>query len=114
MKQHVREFVRSCQICQQAKSERIKYPDLLLPLHVPSQARQVVSLDFICGLPQSRRWNCILVVVDKILKYANFLPLAHPFTFLSVAKIYLSDVYKLHVKSLMKGALIHDGIVFYL
>lgn len=35
MKQRVREFVRTYQICQQAKPERIKYPGLLLPLPVP-------------------------------------------------------------------------------
>jgi hypothetical protein len=51
---------------------------------------------FITGLPQSNRSNCILVVVDKFSKYAHFLPLAHPFTALLVAKLYLSEVYRLH------------------
>jgi transposase InsO family protein len=36
------------------------------------------------------------VVVDKFSKYAHFLPLGHPFTALSVAKLYLSEVYRLH------------------
>jgi hypothetical protein len=38
MKQTVQEFVRQCQICQQAKTERIKTPGLLQPLPVPQQA----------------------------------------------------------------------------
>jgi len=38
MKQMVTTFVQHCQICQQAKPERIKSPGLLEPLTVPSQA----------------------------------------------------------------------------
>jgi transposase InsO family protein len=96
MKKHIHEFVSSCQICQQAKPERVKYPGLLLPLPVPEQAWQTVSMDFISGLPPSSKGNCILVVVDKFSKYAHFLPLLHPFTALTVAKVYLSEVYRLH------------------
>jgi transposase InsO family protein len=96
MKQQVKEFVQSCLICQQAKPDKAKYPRLLLPLPIPSHAWHTVSLDFITGLPQSGRSNCILVVVDKFSKYAHFIPLTHPFTALSVAKVYLSEVYRLH------------------
>lgn len=53
-------------------------------------------MDFISGLPPSSKGNCILVVVDKFSKYAHFLPLLHPFTALTVAKVYLSEVYRLH------------------
>jgi hypothetical protein len=40
--------------------------------------------------------NCILVMVDKFTKYAHFLPLKHPFTTASVARLFLDSVYKLH------------------
>jgi hypothetical protein len=43
MKQHICEFVSGCQICQQAKPERVKYPGLLLPLPIPEQAWQTVT-----------------------------------------------------------------------
>jgi hypothetical protein len=96
MKGQIKEFVQSCEICKKAKADRNRYLGLLLPLPIPDQAWQVISLDFISGLPTSRRFNCILVVVDKFSKYAHFLAMSHPFTALSVAKLFLSEVYKLH------------------
>jgi hypothetical protein len=71
MKKHVKEFVQSCVTCQQAKPDRVKYPGLLLSLPVPTHAWHTVSLDFITELPQTNRYSCILVVVDKFSKYAH-------------------------------------------
>ena len=96
MKQMVTAFVQHYQICQQAKTERIKSPGLLEPLLVPSQAWEIVCLDFIEGLPNSDRHNALLVVVDKFTKYGHFIPLTHPFTALQIAQLFMSNVYKLH------------------
>lgn len=64
LKKMVTTFVHICPTCQQAKPERVKYPGLLQPLLTPSAAWQVVSIDFVEGLPPSHGQNCILVVVD--------------------------------------------------
>ena len=89
-------FVPSCPTCQQAKPERVKYPGLLQPLATPSAAWQVISLDFVEGLPISHGFNCILVVVDLFSKYSHFVALKHPFSALSVAKIFMQHIYRLH------------------
>jgi hypothetical protein len=47
---------------------------------VPDQAWNVIAMDFIEGLPKSKQFNTILVVIDKLTKYAHFIPLTHPYT----------------------------------
>lgn len=110
MRASVKEYVTSCSICQQAKPDRAKYPGLLQPLPTPDAAWDVVSLDFIEGLPSSSKFDCILVVVDKLTRYAHFIPMSHPFTARTAATQYMDHVFKLHGQPL---ALISDrGQVF--
>lgn len=80
MKKDIKAFVSSYTIYVQAKPDSVQYPGLLSPLPVPSESWQIISMDFIEGLPHSGSANCILVVVDRFSKFAHFLPLLHPFT----------------------------------
>jgi len=56
----------------------------------------VVSLDFVEGLPLSSTFSVILVVVVKFSKFAHFIPLKHPYSAASVARVFLDNIYKLH------------------
>jgi len=96
MKSAVKEYVRTCHTCQRAKPERVLSPGLLQPLPIPSEPWEMATMDFIDGLPPSRQYNCILVVVDKLTKYAHFIPLRHPYTASKVAELFVDNIYKLH------------------
>ncbi|WVZ95473.1 hypothetical protein U9M48_041234 [Paspalum notatum var. saurae] len=96
MNSTVKLFVQSCQVCQQAKPDRARAPGLLQPLEVPTTVWEIISMDFVEGLPVSNHYNCILVVVDVFSKYAHFIALRHPFTAASVARAFHDQVYKHH------------------
>jgi hypothetical protein len=85
LKVSVTKFVQSCTVCQQAKSEHVRYPGKLQPLPIPKESWHTVGMDFIEGLPVSNKFDTILVVVDKLTKFGHFIPLKHPFTATSVA-----------------------------
>lgn len=96
MKKKVREFVRECQVCQSNKYDNFASLGLLHPLPIPDTIWIGISMDFIEGFPKSRRKDVILVVVDRLSKYAQFIPLVHPFTAITVAQLFLDNIYKLH------------------
>jgi hypothetical protein len=96
MEYDVDDFVKQCQICQQAKGERVHPAGLLHPLPIPQGAWQDITMDFIEKLPKSSGYDTILVVVDRFTKYAHFIALQHPFTASQVAQVILDQVVRLH------------------
>ena len=90
------EFVVACMTCQHCKHEQVAYPRLLQPLAIPDQAWEEISMDFIESLPKSEGRNAILVVVDKLTKFAHFISLTHPFTAQEIAQVFIDTVAKLH------------------
>ena len=83
-------------VYQQNKVETIKTPILLQNLSIPSQRWEEVSMDFITGLPKSEGKSVIMVVVDRLTKYAHFCALSHPFKANTVATAFMETIQKIH------------------
>lgn len=92
----VEDFVRQCEICQHAKHEHTKPVGKLQPLPVPEIPWQDISMDFVEGLPKSEGFEVIMVVVDRLTKFAHFIPLKHPFSAVQVANALWDNVIKIH------------------
>jgi len=74
----------------------VAYLGLLQPLPISEQSWTSVSMDFVEGLPKSEGMDCILVVVDRLTKYAHFIRLTHPYTAQEVARAFMDRVVAVH------------------
>ena len=96
MKKDILTFVAECDICQHHKGETVKSPGTLQPLPISVSIWMEVSMDFITGLPKSGNKSVIMVVVDRLSKYAHFCALPHPFTPTLVTQSFMDQIFKLH------------------
>lgn len=53
-------------------------------------------MDFVDVLPLSKGCNSILVVVDRLSKYAHFVGLCHPYSATTVAETFVKEIVRLH------------------
>ena len=74
MKNAVAQILARCIECQQVKPKHQHLAGLLQPLPIPNWKWEVISLDFIIGLPKNKKQNdSIMVVVDKLSKTTRFI-----------------------------------------
>ena len=53
-------------------------------------------MDFIEALPRVNGKTVILTVVDCFSKFAHFIPLSHPYTTASVARVFFQEIVRVH------------------
>jgi hypothetical protein len=57
----------------------------------------VITIDFITRLPKTtRKHDSIMVVVDKLTKFAHFVPINKTHTTTNIAEIYMREIVRLH------------------
>jgi hypothetical protein len=96
----VREYVATCPVCQGKAIHRHKPYGQLQPLPIPTDIWnspfKEISLDWITGLPVSRRYglefDSILAVVCRVTKYALFLPTREDSTAVDFAELFFEHV----------------------
>jgi hypothetical protein len=96
MKHDIHKFVAECDVCQCNKRETIKYLGTLRLLSIPPTIWRDISMDFIIGLPKSGNKLVIMVLVDRLSKYAHLCSLKNPFTSSIVALLFMDMVFKIH------------------
>eukprot|EP00253_Pinus_taeda_P017346 PITA_17346 len=97
MKKQVIEYLARCLECQQNKAEHQHPAGLLQPLPIPEWKWETISMDFITGLPQTRKnHDSIMVVVDKLSKAAHFIPVHSTYKAVQIAHLFMQNVFRLH------------------
>lgn len=96
MKQENCKFVLQRDICQMNKAKNIAYLGLLQPLPIPEQIWSNIFIDFIERLSKSHGKEVIMMIMDRLSKYAHFLTLTHLYTTKYVAQLFKDNIYKLY------------------
>ncbi|KAL0540054.1 hypothetical protein IC582_024282 [Cucumis melo] len=96
MKTDIKKYVEQCEICQRNKNEATKPAGVLQPLPIPDRILEDWTMDFIEGLPKAGGMNVIMVVVDRLSKYAYFVTMKHPFSAKQVAIEFIDKIVRRH------------------
>jgi hypothetical protein len=96
IRNYIKKYVKSCDICQRNKASRHKPYGLLEPLPIPDTPWSSVGMDFIVKLPQSQGYDSILVFICRRTKQAHFVPCKEAIDAVETANLFLTTVYRLH------------------
>jgi hypothetical protein len=97
MKDEIAEYVSGCDTCQRIKASHLKTAGQMQPLSIPAWKWDDISMDFIVGLPLTpRKHDFIWVIVDRLTKTANFIPVHTTYSAERYAEIYIDLVVRLH------------------
>ena len=89
-------MLTECVICQQAKVSQSLPGGLLQPLPIPHIIWEEIAVDFINNLPLSNGYSSIMVVIDRLSKFAHFIPLKFGFNSKIVAEAFIQNIVKLY------------------
>ena len=97
MKEDVEEYLPRCIECQQVKVAH-QYPTgLLQPLPIPKWKWEIISMDFITGLPKNfKQHDSTMVVVDNLRKEVHFIPVKSTYKGVNIANTFMKEVFRLH------------------
>jgi hypothetical protein len=97
MKKDVVDYIIRCMECQKVKVEHRHPTGLLHPLPIPEKKWEVITMDFITGLPKTnKKHDSIMVVVDKLTKTTHFLPMKTIHTTTNIVEIFMKEIARLH------------------
>ena len=96
LRDDVEQYVKSCVTCQQNRTMFRKEAGLLSPLPIPTKCWENISMDFMTHVPESKGFDSIMVVVDRVSKMAHFVPTRDTVTAQEVGRLYFDKVVKHH------------------
>ncbi|GJQ94151.1 putative reverse transcriptase domain-containing protein [Tanacetum coccineum] len=89
----VRALVVTCLTCAKVKAKPQKSPGLLQQPEIPVLKWERITMDFISKLPRTPSgYDSIWVIVDRLTKYAHFIPMNEKFKMKKLTRLYLKEI----------------------
>jgi hypothetical protein len=96
MKKDVVDYIAQCMECQKVKVDHRHPAGLLQPLPIPEKKWEVITMDFITGLPRTNKQHySIMVVADKLTKATHFVHVKTTHTTANIAEIFMKEIARL-------------------
>ncbi len=95
----VKQYIRNCHTCRRVKAARDKYQRLLNSLSMLERSWIDIILDFVTELLDSREYNVILMMIDRLNKMHHYIACItdeNETTTEKTAKLLIQHVWKLH------------------
>ncbi|KAL1218026.1 hypothetical protein V5N11_006025 [Cardamine amara subsp. amara] len=86
----------ACNVCQLVKAEHQVPSGLLRSLPIPEWKWDMITMDFVVGLPISRTKDAIWVIVDRLTKCARFLAIKKTDGAMVLARKYVQEIVRLY------------------
>src|SRR5260370_556654 len=96
LSRYVAKFIVGCNACNQTKTFPTQKVGKVIPNKVPDQCWQVISIDMIRELPDSKGYSAVLVVVDHLSKQIHTIPTVTSLDSTGVAQLFLKHVWHHH------------------
>ncbi|GKA08638.1 putative reverse transcriptase domain-containing protein [Tanacetum coccineum] len=97
MKADIATYVSKCLTCAKVKAEHQRPSGLLVQPDIPQWKWDNITMDFVTKLPKSSQgYDTILVIVDRLTKYAIFVPMRETDPLKKLARMYLKEVVMRH------------------
>src|SRR5258705_8373777 len=96
LSRYIAKFIAGCDACNWTKTFPMQKVGKLIPNKVPDQCWQVISVDMIGELPDSKGYNAILMVVDRLSKWIHAIPTVTSLDSAGVARLFLEHVWCHH------------------
>ncbi|GJW98696.1 putative reverse transcriptase domain-containing protein [Tanacetum coccineum] len=93
MKAEIATYVSKCLTCAKVKAEHQKPSGLLQQPEILEWKWEKITMDFISGLPRTPSgYDSIWVIVDRLTKFAHFLPMKKTDSIEKLAQLYLKEI----------------------
>ncbi|GJX69302.1 putative reverse transcriptase domain-containing protein [Tanacetum coccineum] len=97
MKADIAAYVSKCLTCARVKAEHQRPSGLLVQPAIPEWKWDNIIMDFITKLPKSSQgFDTIWVIVDRLIKFAHFLPIRENDPLDKLARLYLNRIVARH------------------